>query len=99
MAEIIVDYNKLQKSASLIENEINNLKGYFEKENKYFELLTDNKMWYGSSNTNCINKYRELKTKYEEILTGLNNYKQFLLNVAEAYKNFNNLTTQKIDNQ
>ncbi len=99
MAEIIVDYNKLQESASLIEKEINNLKGLFDKENSYFELLADNKMWSGTSNENCINKYKEIKPKYEEILSGLNNYKQFLLNVAESYKNFNNMAVQKMDNQ
>ena len=99
MSEIIVDYNKLQESATLIEKEINNLKSLFAKEDSYFDLLADNKMWYGISNSNCINKYKELKNKYSDILNGLNNYKQFLLNVAEAYKNFNNLVAQKVDNQ
>ena len=99
MPEIIVDFNKLQESASLIENEINNLRSLFEKENSYFDLLADNKMWLGNSNNNCINKYKEIKTKYEDILNNLGNYKQFLLNVAESYKNFNALAAQKIDNQ
>ena len=99
MAEIIVNYNKLQESAALIEKEINNLKGLFEKENNYFDLLADNKMWFGNSNVQCINKYKEIKPKYEEIINGLNNYRQFLLNVAETYKNFNNLATQQVDNQ
>ena len=99
MAEIIVDYNKIQESAALIDKEINNLKDFFDKENSYFDSLSNNKMWYGTSNTNCINKYKELKPKYEEIINGLNNYKQFLLNVAETYKNFNDLMAQKADNQ
>ncbi len=99
MAQITVDYNKLQESAALIGNEINNLRGLFDKENSYFELLSDNKNWYGNSNTNCINKYNEIKPKYEEIINSLGNYKQFLLNVAETYKNFSNAANQKVDNQ
>lgn len=99
MAEIMVDYNKLQESAALIEKEINNLKEYFEKENSYFEMLSDNKMWSGNSNNNCINKYNELKKKYEYILNNLNKYKQFLLSISEKYSNLNSVLTQNIDNQ
>lgn len=99
MAEIAIDYNKIQETASLIENEINNLKSYFDKENSYFELLSDNKTWYGISNEKCISKYNELKPKYEEIINSLNAYKQFLLNMIEQYKSFNDLANKNVDNQ
>ena len=99
MAEITINYNKIQESVALIEKEINNLKELFEKQNNNFELLSDTKMWFGSSSNSCINKYNELKTKYEDIINGLNNYKQFLLKVAETYENFNSALAQQADNQ
>ena len=99
MAEIIVDYNKLQEAATLIEKEIEKLKENFNKENSYFDLLADNKMWYGNSNNNCILKYKNVKDKYEDILNSLNNYKQFLLNVAESYRQLDIALNQNVDIQ
>ena len=89
MAEILVDFNKLQESASLIDNEVKHLRELFEKQDSNFELLKDNKLWNGSSNEKCISKYNELKGKYEDILNNLDSYRQFLLKVGEAYKDIN----------
>ena len=86
MSKIIIDYNMLDSAVSNIEKEINNLKNLFEEQNKNFKLLDDNKMWYGTACQNCTSKYMEISSKYEDIITTLNNYKQFLLNVKEAYK-------------
>ena len=90
MANITVDYEKLQNSISLIDNEIKKFDQLFGKQNSNFELLVDNNIWYGTSKENCITKYRELKPKYEEVLAGLEKYKQFLINVGESYKAINN---------
>lgn len=86
MTKIMIDYNMLDNAVSSIENEINNLKNLFEQQNKNFKLLEDNKMWYGIACQNCIDKYMEISSKYEDVITTLNNYKQFLLNVKESYK-------------
>ena len=87
--DIIVDYTKLETAASNLDNEIKKLKELFNKQNNNFKLLEDNKMWYGTACSNCINKYKELSSKYEDIITNLNNYKQFLNNVRDTYKAFN----------
>jgi uncharacterized protein YukE len=95
--DIMVDYTKLENAASSLDNEIKKLKELFEKQNNNFQLLEDNKMWYGTSCTNCINKYKELNVKYEEIITNLNNYKQFLINVKDTYKAFNEKANNSLD--
>ena len=98
MADIIIDYNKLETVASNLDREIIKLKELFEKQNNNFKLLEDNKMWYGTACSSCLNKYKELSGKYEEIITNLNNYKQFIINVKDTYKNFqdsmNNIVSQ-----
>ena len=86
MSKIMIDYNMLDNTISNIENEINNLKNLFDQQNKNFKLFEDNKMWYGESCQNCINKYMEVSNKYDDIITTLSNYKQFLINIKEAYK-------------
>ena len=89
MANITIDYNKLQDAITSIDNETKIIKDLLDKQNNNFKMLEDNKKWFGNSNQNCVSKYKELSSKYEEIITNLNNYKQFLVNLGETYKNFN----------
>ena len=97
MPEVIVDYNKLESAAANLDKEIKHLKELFDKQSSNFQLLDNNKMWYGTSCKNCLNKYNEVKGKYGEIINNLNSYKDFLLNVSEAYKSFNTEAVKSID--
>ena len=89
MANIVIDYSKLEDAISKIDNETKKLKELFDRQNNNFKLLEDNKVWYGNSNQNCLSKYKEISGKYEEIISNLDKYKQFLINLGESYKAIN----------
>ncbi len=89
MADIKIDYVKLQNAVASLENETNKLRELFSKQDNNFKLLEDNQMWNGTSNQSCLLKYKEVSGKYEDILSSLDKFKNFLFNVGEAYKAIN----------
>lgn len=96
MADVLIDYNKLQDAISNIDSEAKKLRELFDKQNNNFKLLEDNKIWYGTSNQNCLAKYAEVSGKYEGIISDLEKYKQFLYNLGESYKSINIEAERKI---
>ena len=89
MPDIKIDYAKLQNAIAVIDSEAKKLRELFDKQNENFKQLEDNQMWNGTANQSCIMKYKEVSGKYEDILSNLDKFKQFLSNVGEAYKAIN----------
>ncbi len=81
-----IDYVRLQSAITTIEKEEKNLKDLFDKQNANFEKLENSNDWQGMSKESCIAKYKELSSKYEEILSNLSKYRSFLYNTGESYK-------------
>lgn len=96
MADIKIDYTKLQNAIILLDNETKKLRELFNKQDNNFRLLEDNQMWNGTSNQSCILKYKDASEKYEDILSNLDKYKQFLSNALEAYKSINDSANNDI---
>ena len=81
-----IDYARLQSAVTTIEKEEKNLRELFDKQNINFEKLENSNDWQGMSKQSCIAKYKELSSKYEEILSNLEKYRLFLFNAGESYK-------------
>ena len=81
-----IDYVKLQEAVTAIGNSKDKLQDLFDKENNVFIKMERADAWESISKQRCISKYRELSSKYGEILSNLEKYKQFLLKTGESYK-------------
>ena len=96
MADITIDYVKLQNAVMTLDEETKKLRELFNKQDQNFKLLEDNEMWNGSTNQACLLKYKEVSGKYEGILSELDKFKTFLSNVGEAYKAINDKANSDI---
>ena len=81
-----IDYVRLQSAVTTIEKEENNLRDLFDRQDAIFKKLENGSDWQGLSKQSCFAKYKELSSKYEEILSNLSKYRMFLYNAGESYK-------------
>lgn len=98
MSKIVdVDYEQIQNTISALDNEIKKLEALFQRQDGNFALLQDATIWYSPAREECLNKYKELSSKYGDIINSLNNYKGFLISACEAYKKYDSTITKAAD--
>jgi len=86
MNNININYEVVKSLVSELYQEIIKLADLLTEQDRNFALLNDPTIWYGPSQTECMTKYKELSSKYQEIVNNISNYKVFLDSVNESYK-------------
>jgi phage-related tail protein len=95
MNNVSINYEALETSITMLDNEIKKLEGLFEKQNNNYELLKDSTVWNSPSREVCIEKYNELASNYKTVIDDLNKYRNFLSGVHDTYKTYE-ATTDKM---
>ena len=97
MDKIEIDYVKLQNIITSLDKETSNLKRLFDLQDNNFKLLDDNSIWSGNSKEVCLKKYNMLSNQYNDIISNLNTYKDYISNAGEAYKILDQNLSNQID--
>lgn len=91
MSNVNISYEGVETCISQLDEQIKILTDLFNEQDRNFNTLRDPSIYYSPANEACIKKYHELSNKYDDILLNLVTYKNFLVGVVSAYRQYDDI--------
>ena len=95
--KVSVNINNLTRYALKMRSEAQQLQNIFEEQNANYEMLNLSSVWSGDSEVACLSKYKELSSKYEDIVKKLNSFADMLNTAGLSYEELDSMLSQEAD--